>query len=174
LIKETVTMDHRAFSLCIAGVLSAAGAACGSSNTTAPAAGGHAGTYAATYSGTYAITSPPGLPGGSNTASGTIVITDLPGGGVAATFQIPPNPASGEIDFALSGETGNATSPATGGMCFVGQVNGNTQSNCCTACSIAFDGNMFTQPNAGTFTGTTPSGSAYSGTYTGTWVGTKE
>ncbi len=166
-------MERRALSSCIVCILSAT-AGCGSSSTASTSSGGHAGTYSATYSGTYTITSPSGLPAGSNTAAGTIVITDLAGGGVAATFQIPPNPPSGQIDFALAGETGNATSPATGGMCFVGQINGNTQSNCCTSCSITFNGNTFTQPNSGTFTGTTAAGVAYSGTYSGTWLGTKE
>ncbi len=143
---------------------------CGSSSSSTD----HAGVYSATYSGTYTITSPAGTPGGSNTASATITITDLAGGGVAATFQVPPNAPSGAIDFAPSGDTWLATAPATGGMCFVGQVNGNTQTNCCTQCSISFSGNTLNQPNAGTFTGTTAAGAPYSGTYSGTWVGTKE
>jgi hypothetical protein len=42
-------------------------------------------------------------------------------------------------------------------------------------CSITFMGtNSFTQPNAGTFTGTTSTGVAYAGTYSGTWTGTKQ
>jgi hypothetical protein len=144
---------------------------CGSSNSSST---DHAGVYSATYSGTYTVTSPPGTPNVPNTASGTITISDIAGGGVAATFQIPPNPVSGAIDFAPSGDAWLATAPATGGMCFVGVVDGNTQTNCCTQCSLSFAGNTFTQPNAGTFSGTTAQGVAYSGTYSGTWVGTKE
>jgi hypothetical protein len=98
----------------------------------------------------------------------------LGNGEVGASFQLPPNPPSGAIAFALMGNSGMAVGAATGGKCFVGQVNGNTQSNCCTSCSITFSGNTFVQPNAGTFTGTTAAGAAYSGTYSGTWSGTKQ
>jgi hypothetical protein len=166
-------MIRRAFPLgvglaCIASLLS-----CGSSGSSSSSTD-HAGVYSATYSGTYSVTSPAGTPGGSNTASGTITISDLTGGAVAATFQIPPNPVSGAIDFAPSGSTWIATAPATGGMCFVGQVGTDTQTNCCTQCSISFAGDTFTQPNAGTFTGTTAQGVTYSGTYSGTWVGTRQ
>jgi hypothetical protein len=171
-------MRVRVLSLGVAGVaLLASG--CGSSSSGAPNPGGpaavdFAGVYTATYSGTYEITSPAGLPGGSNTANGTITVTDLSTGQVGISFQIPPNPASGAIDFALTGDTGMALGAATGGMCFVGQVAGNTQSNCCTTCSITFSGDTFTQPNAGTFSGTTAAGVPYSGTYSGTWTGTKQ
>lgn len=165
-------MAFRTLSLCIGGVASAA-LSCGSSSS---GTGGSdlAGTYTATYSGTYVVTSPAGVPGGSNTANGVITITDLPGGQVGASFQLPPNPASGAIVFQLTGLSGKAIGAATGGMCFEGQVNGNTQSNCCTSCSIMFSGSTFVQPNSGTFTGTTSAGAAYSGTYSGTWTGTKQ
>jgi hypothetical protein len=133
-----------------------------------------AGVYAATYSGTYAVTTPAGGPSGANTATATITITNLASGDVGASFQLPGNPASGAIAFTMNGDTGMAQGAATGDMCFVGQVNGNTQSNCCSSCSITFDGTMVTQPNSGTFSGVTSTGAAYSGTYTGTWTGTKQ
>jgi hypothetical protein len=156
-------------SICLA--LAVAG--CGSSSTTTT---DYAGVYAAMYSGTYAVT---GGPSGTNTSSATITISDLTGGEVRATFQLPPNPPSGVIDFALMGSMGTAVGSAaagsaTGGKCFSGIVNGNMQTNCCTACSITFTGKTFTQPNQGTFTGTTAAGVAYSGTYSGVWSGTKE
>jgi hypothetical protein len=165
-------MGLRALPSCIACVASVA-VSCGgsSSSTTKP---DYAGAYAATYSGSYTVTSPPGVPGGSNTASATITITDLANGDVGASFQVPPNPPSGAITFALTGNSGTAVTAAKGDMCFVGQINGNTQSNCCTSCSITFTGNTFVQPNAGTFTGTTAAGVPYTGTYSGTWSGTKK
>lgn len=149
-------------------------ASCGSSASSGTQSD-FAGTYGATYSGTYVVDSPAGTPGGSDTLTGTIVVTDLANGQVGLSFQIDPNPPSGVIDFALSGDTGMAVGAATGGQCFVGQVNGNSQTSCCTQCSITFSGNgTFNQPNAGTFTGVTSAGVAYSGTYSGTWVGTKQ
>jgi hypothetical protein len=169
-------MNLRALSSCIA-VLASAALSCGSSSSSgggSPSTADFAGVYTAMYSGTYEITSPAGLGGGPNSSSGTITVTDLSNGQVGLSFQIPPNPASGAIDFTLTGDTGTAGGAATGGMCFVGQVDGNTQANCCTSCSVTFNGNMFTQPNSGTFTGTTAAGVAYSGTYSGTWVGTKQ
>jgi hypothetical protein len=149
---------------------------CGGSSsptTGAPApTGSYAGTYDATYSGTYVVTSPPNRPGGTSTASATITITDLPSGQLQAVWQIPPNPPSGLVDFNVDGNKGTAT--GTGGMCFTGKLdNGDTQTNCCTSCSITFSTNAFIQPNAGTFTGTTALGIPYSGTYSGTWTGTK-
>jgi hypothetical protein len=144
---------------------------CGSSSS--KTASSFAGIYTATYSGTYTVTSPASVPAGSNTATATITITDLPNGEVGASFQLPPNPASGAIAFALMGNSGMATGPATGGMCFVGLIDGNTQTNCCTSCSIAFSGTTLVQPNAGTFTRTTAAG-MYTGTYNGLWSGTKQ
>jgi hypothetical protein len=170
-------MAFRRLPSCIACVASVAVSAmsCGSSSSSSnKPPSGFAGVYGATYAGTYTVTSPAGVPGGSNTATATVTITDQPNGDVGISFQIPPNPASGAIDFALMGNSGMAVGAATGGMCFVGQLNGNTQSNCCTSCSIAFSGSSFTQPNAGTFTGTTATGTPYSGTYTGSWSGTKQ
>jgi hypothetical protein len=147
----------------------------GSSGTgagTGPAAM-YAGVYNARYAGTYVVTSPAGLPGGSNTDTGTVTITALSADAVHAVWQIPPNPPSGAADFTLNGAQG--TAEASGGMCFNGKLtNGDTQTNCCTACSISFSGNTFVQPNAGTFTGTTALGVAYAGTYSGQWTGTKQ
>jgi hypothetical protein len=165
-------MALRAFPLCIACVASGA-LGCGSSGSGTDVAN-FAGVYTATYSGTYNVEMP-SVVMGMNTSTATITVTDLADGQIGLTFQVPPNPQSGVIKFALTGTTGKAVGPATGGECFMGQVNGNTQSNCCTDCSITFMGNnMFTQPNAGTFTGTTSAGQAYSGTYSGTWTGTKK
>jgi hypothetical protein len=163
----------------IAGLVSAAAFGCGGSSSSGGGGGGtstsdFAGVYMATYSGTYVVTSPAGTPGGNNTSAGTITVTDLANGEIGIGFTIAPNPESGLIDFTLMGNSGTATGPATGGSCFVGQVDGNTQSNCCTSCSITFSGNMLTQPNSGTFTGTTAAGEPYSGTYSGTWIGTKQ
>jgi hypothetical protein len=53
-------------------------------------------------------------------------------------------------------------------------VNGNTQTNCCTDCTVSFSGGTMTQPNTGHYTGVTPAGVPYAGTYTGTWVGTRQ
>ncbi|HSY23625.1 MAG TPA: hypothetical protein VK841_15970, partial [Polyangiaceae bacterium] len=68
----------------------------------------------------------------------------------------------------------STTGTGIGGSCFTGIVNGNTQTNCCTDCTVSFTANGFTQPNSGTYTGTTPEGVAYAGTYTGVWTGTRE
>jgi hypothetical protein len=132
-----------------------------------------AGVYSATYSGTYVVTSPPGQPGGNSTSSATMTITDLASNEIQVDWQVPPNPPSGRADFDLTGDTGTTT--GTGGMCFTGKLaNGDTQTNCCTMCSITFtSADTFVQPNAGTFTGTTALGVAYSGTYSGTWTGAK-
>jgi hypothetical protein len=165
-------MALRAFPLCIACVASGA-LSCGSSSSGLDVAS-LVGVYSATYSGTYNVQMP-AVAMGMNTSTATITVSDLSNGQIGLTFQVPPNPQSGVIRFALTGLTGELLSPATGGECFKGQVSTNTQSNCCTACSIMFTGNnMFTQPNAGTFTGTTSAGQAYSGTYSGTWTGTKK
>jgi hypothetical protein len=169
----------------IAGLMSGAAFGCGGSSSSGGGGGSgssgggastsdFAGVYTATYSGTYVVTSPAGTPGGSNTSSGTITVTNLANGQIGIAFTIPPNPESGVIDFALMGNSGTATGPATGGSCFAGDVDGNTQSNCCTSCSIVFSGDTLTQPNSGTFTGTTAAGDPYSGTYSGTWTGTKQ
>jgi hypothetical protein len=133
-----------------------------------------AGVYSATYTGSYTATSAAGTTSGTNTATATITITDLGGGRIQALWQLPPNPPSGTIDFAMTGEDGAATGIPTGGACFQGVLeNGNTQTNCCTAGSIAFTGTTFTQPNSGTMTGVTAAGVSYTGTYDGTWVAQK-
>jgi hypothetical protein len=150
-------------------------AGCGSSSSggSAPATSGFAGVYNATFTGTYVISSPAGQPGGSDMDTATITVTQPSADEVDLSWQVPPNPPSGMADFTLTGDTG--TVKATGGMCFTGKIsNGDTQTNCCTACSITFSGNTFVQPNAGTFTGTTVAGDAYAGTYTGQWNGTKQ
>jgi hypothetical protein len=138
------------------------------------AAAAYVGVYNATYSGTYVVTSPSNLPGGTSTDSATMTLTELSSGELEVSWDIPPNPPSGVANFDLTGNTGTAT--GTGGMCFTGKLsNGDTQTNCCTTCSITFMGtNSFTQPNAGTFTGTTVANVAYAGTYSGTWTGTKQ
>jgi hypothetical protein len=151
-----------------------AAVSCGGGSGSTGASATYAGTYSATYAGTYAVTSPPGQPGGTSTDTGTITITALSADTVQAAWQIPPNPPSGIADFTLSGNHG--TADATGGMCFVGKLaNGDTQTNCCTACTITFTtSTTFVQPNSGTFTGTTAAGVAYAGTYSGQWNGTKQ
>jgi hypothetical protein len=150
-------------------------AGCGSSGSISSSGGGFAGTYSATYSGTYVVSSPADVPNGNATSMATITITELSDAEVHASWQVPPNPASGTIDFALSGSKGTATGKQTGGSCFTGTIsNGNTQTNCCTSCTITFSGDGFVQPNSGTFTGVTTDGVNYSGTYSGTWIGTKE
>lgn len=158
----------------VAGSVALSTAACGSSGGTS--GGSYAGVYSATYSGTYAVSSPASVPNGSNTDTATITITQLSATEVQAVWQLPGDAMSGSIDFALSsGGTGNSVGIPTGGSCFTGVVgsNGNTQTNCCTSCSITFSGDGFVQPNTGTFTGVTTAGVDYSGTYSGTWVGTK-
>jgi hypothetical protein len=146
-----------------------------SSGTGTSTAGSFAGVYSATYSGTYVVSSPAGQPNGDATSAATITIKELSDTEVRASWQVPPNPTSGTIDFALKGSKGTATGKQTGGTCFTGTIgNGNTQTNCCTKCTITFSEDGFVQPNAGTFTGVTPAGDAYSGTYSGTWIGTKQ
>jgi hypothetical protein len=170
----------------VLGVVAAlAGAGCGSTSKggsgdmtdlDASAVSMFAGTFNGTYSGTYVITTPAGQPGGSNTESATVTTTVLANGELQMTWQLANEPPSGVIDFVLQGDVGMAVGAQTGGMCFMGTLsNGNTQTNCCTTCSLTFSGNdSFTQPNMGTFTGTTAQGDPYSGTYTGAWTGTRQ
>jgi hypothetical protein len=142
-----------------------------STSTTTP---DFAGVYNATYVGTYVVTSPLDIAGGSATSTATMTITDLSSDEIQVDWTIPPNPPSGQADFDLTGNTGTDT--GTGGMCFTGKLgNGDTQTNCCTTCSITFTtAGRFVQPNAGKFTGITAGGVAYAGTYSGTWTGSKQ
>jgi hypothetical protein len=176
--RFNVAMIRMAAALVVAGI-GVFGAGCGGASggendhaSGAPSAeGSMAGVYSATYTGSYTATSQSGTVNGTNTATATITVTDLGDGQIQAVWEVAPNPPSGSIDFAMSGEDGMAIGSPTGGSCFKGVVdNGNTQTNCCTACSIAFSGNTFTQPNTGTMTGVTPAGESYSGTYSGQWV----
>jgi hypothetical protein len=144
-------------------------------SVTPSAEGSMAGVYSATYSGSYTATSQSGTLNGTNTATATITVTDLGAGQIQAVWQLGANPPSGTIDFAMTGEDGTAVGTPTGGACFHGLLdNGNTQTNCCTSCAIAFSGTTFTQPNTGTMTGVTPAGVSYSGTYTGQWVAQRQ
>jgi hypothetical protein len=134
-----------------------------------------AGVYSATYSGSYTATSSLGSQSGTNTATATITVTELGGGKLQAFWQVGSNPPNGTIDFAMSGEDGTAVGVPVGGLCFEGLLdNGNTQTNCCTSCSIAFSGSMFSQPNSGTMLGVTAAGASYTGTYDGQWVAQKQ
>ena len=82
---------------------------------------------------------------------------------------------SGSIVFHYTGSTGTAiAATGVGGNCFSGVLNGNTQTNCCQVCTVTFSGTTFSQPNAGTYSGTTSGGVAYAGTYTGTWSGQRQ
>jgi hypothetical protein len=163
----------RKLAFAIAAILALSCGGSSGSNGAGGSVAAYIGVYNATYSGTYAVTSPPGLAGGTSTDSGTMTLTELSSGELQVSWDIPPNPPSGIANFNLTGNTGTAT--GSGGMCFTGKLgNGDTQTNCCTACSITFTGtDSFTQPNAGTFTGTTLAGVAYAGTYSGVWTGTK-
>ena len=140
------------------------------------------GTYAATFTGTYQNTSPNTDTGTTNTTA-TITVTDVSSSEIELSWQIAPNPPSGTAVFLLTGDTGTlADAGATvlsaeagtiaGGSCFTGVLNGNTQTNCCTSCTVSFSGNTFTQPNSGTYAGKTSAGIPYTGTYAGTWTGT--
>ncbi len=162
---------------------------CTSSTTgSAPGAGdsgaaSFAGTYSATFTGTYQNTSP-------NTASGTvsdtatIVVTNVSASEVELAWQVQGNPPSGTAEFLMSGDNGtlvDAGAPVAsgagaivGGSCFVGTVNGNSQKNCCTSCTVSFDGTTMTQPNAGIYAGVNAQGIAYTGTYAGTWTATRQ
>jgi hypothetical protein len=131
------------------------------------------GVYAATYSGTYTVNSALGSQSGSNTATATIAVTDLGNGQIKAVWQLGSN-TSGSIDFAMMGEDGTATGVPTGGSCFQGLIDGDNQTNCCTACSIAFSGTDFTQPNSGTMSGVSADGVPFTGTYSGQWVAQKQ
>jgi hypothetical protein len=146
----------------------------GSSSGAASSEASMAGVYSATYTGSYTVTSASGTMSGTNTGTATITVSDLGNGEIQASWQVAPNPPSGVIDFAMTGENGATTGIPTGGACFMGLLgDGNTQTNCCTSGSIAFSGATFTQPNSGTLTGVTAAGESYSGTYTGQWVAEK-
>ena len=156
-------------------------AACSSSTTGTSNPTSFAGIYNATFTGTYQNTYP-NTESGTATSSATITVTNLSASEVELSWQVPPNPQSGTAIFLMSGATGalvDAGAPVVsedagtivGGSCFTGLINGNTQTNCCTSCTVSFSGNTFTQPNAGTYAGTIQ-GIPYTGTYSGTWTGT--
>jgi hypothetical protein len=162
--------------------------ACTSSGNSGPgtaaedAGGGFAGTYNATFTGTYQNTSP-NTESGTSSQSATITVKNVTPTEVELSWDVAPSPPSGTAVFVMSGSTGilldagvvaNAADAGVdvSGSCFTGTIDGNTQTNCCTACTITFSGNTFTQPNAGNYAGTTPQGVAYRGTYSGTWTGT--
>ena len=147
--------------------------------------GGFAGTYTASFTGTYQNTSP-NTESGMSTSSGTITVTALSAQEVELSWQVAPNPPSGDALFLLSGSSGtladagsnapveDAGGVAVNGSCFTGLVNGNTQTSCCTVCSVSFSGDTLTQPNSGYYVGTTAAGVAYRGTYVGQWTGTRQ
>jgi hypothetical protein len=150
---------------------------CGSSSSSGT---GFAGSYNATFTGTYQNTSPNTASGAAPPSPATIAVTNVSATEVELSWQIAPNAPSGTVLFLMSGSSGtlvdagapasvgDAGGTAVGGSCFTGVVNGNTQTNCCTSCTISFSGNTLTQPNSGYYTGTTPQGAAYTGTWTGT------
>jgi hypothetical protein len=156
---------------------------CGSSSSSGNTS--FAGSYNATFTGNYQNTSP-NTASGPATATATIAVTNVSATEVELSWQVAPNPPSGTVLFLMSGSSGtlaDAGAPASvgdaggtgvGGSCFTGVVNGNTQTNCCTNCTISFSGNTLTQPNSGYYSGTTPQGIAYTGTYTGIWTGTRQ
>jgi hypothetical protein len=159
----------------------------GGPGTTGEDAGpGFAGVYNATFTGTYQNTSPntsPNTESGTSSDTATITVKNVTPTEIELSWDVAPNPPSGTAVFVMSGSTGvlldagvvaNASDAGidVAGSCRTDVINGNTQTNCCTACSISFSGNTFTQPNAGNYAGTTPQGVAYKGTYTGTWTGT--
>jgi hypothetical protein len=161
------------------------GGASSSSGSSSSGSPDFAGTYSATFSGTFQNTSPNTLSGPSSSVA-TITVTNVSATVIELSWQVAPNPPSGTAFFLMSGSSGTLTDAgapavsadaggtAVGGSCFTGLVNGNTQTNCCTDCTVSFSGNTLTQPNAGDYNGTTPQGIAYTGTYTGTWVGTRQ
>jgi hypothetical protein len=141
------------------------------------------GVYTATFTGTYQNTSPD-TASGTTMSTATITVTSPTASEVELSWQVPPNPPSGDTIFLLDGAQGtladtgaaataqDAGGVIVGGACFTGIVNGNMQTNCCRSCTIAFSGNTFTQPNSGVYSGTNAKGIAYTGTYSGTWTGT--
>jgi hypothetical protein len=140
---------------------------------------GFAGVYNATFTGNFQNTSP-NTDSGTTTSTATITVTNVTASEVELSWQVSPNPPSGSAVFQMTGSTGtlddSSTSVADAGenACFTGDVSGNTQTNCCTACTVSFSGNTFSQPNSGHYVGTTPEGVAYAGTYSGTWTGTRQ
>jgi hypothetical protein len=160
-------------------------AACGSSGGSGPpeSASTFAGRYNATFTGTFQNTSP-NDDSGTSTSTAVITVTNVSATEVELSWQVPPNPPSGTAFFQMTGsagtllhsdaDAGGTTGTAVTGSCFTGIVNGNTQTNCCTDCTVSFTTNGFTQPNSGTYTGTTPAGVAYTGVYAGTWIGTRQ
>jgi hypothetical protein len=162
--------------------------ACTSSDNSGPgtsaddAGPGFTGTYNATFTGTYQNTSP-NTESGTSSSTATITVKSVAPSEIELSWDVPPSPPSGTAVFVMSASSGtlldagvvaNAADAGVdvSGSCFTGTIDGNTQTNCCTACTISFSGNTFTQPNAGNYAGTTPQGVAYRGTYTGTWSGT--
>jgi hypothetical protein len=166
-------------------VLVGCGSNSSNSNDSGSGSSDFAGAYNATFTGTYQNTSPNNQ-SGSSTSSATITVTDVSASEVQLSWQVPPNPPSGTVLFLMSGSNGtlvdagaptsagDAGGTAVGGSCFTGIVNGNTQTNCCTNCTVSFSGKTITQPNAGDYSGTTSQGVPYTGTYTGTWTGTRQ
>jgi hypothetical protein len=158
---------------------------CGSSSSSGDNSG-FAGTYNATFTSTYQNTFPNTASGISPPLTATIIVTNVSAAEVELSWQVAPNPPSGTVLFVMSGSSGtladagapasfdDAGGTAVGGSCFTGVVNGNTQTNCCTNCTVSFSANVLTQPNTGIYSGTTPEGVAYTGTYTGTWTGTRQ
>ncbi len=162
-----------------------AAAGCGSSTTTTSGVtlDSLAGTYAAQYTGTYQNSSP-NADMGTTTSSATITVTKVSANELQLSWQVPPNPPSGTAVFVMSGSSGalaDAGTPmfthggtAVGGTCFMGVINGNQQTNCCTDCTVSFSGNTMTQPNTGVYEGVTPQNVTYQGNYSGTWTGTRQ
>ncbi|HEY2518282.1 MAG TPA: hypothetical protein VGI39_45750 [Polyangiaceae bacterium] len=120
---------------------------------------------------------------GTTTSAATITVTNVSASEIELVWQVPPNAPSGSAYFQMTGTTGtladagapaSAGGVASGGSCFQGTVNGNTQTNCCATCTISFDGTSMNQPNAGTYTGVTAVGVPYTGTYSGVWTGTRK
>jgi hypothetical protein len=132
------------------------------------------GRYQATWSSVATFSSPAGTPPVSGSLSGVITVTALDDADVLMAWQVEGNAPSGTITFAVTGDHAIAVGSATGGSCWVGQLpNGSSQTSCATTASASIEGNTLTQPQTGTFTGTTAQGIAYSGTYGGTWTGTR-
>jgi serine/threonine protein kinase len=94
---------------------------------------------------------------------------------VLMSWQVGANPPSGTITFAVHGDARHASGIVVAGTCWTGRLtNGNLQTTCGDGnASAQLDGDTLTQAQSGTLRGTTPDGSAYSGSYRGVWTATR-
>jgi hypothetical protein len=128
------------------------------------------GNYSCTYAGTYTLTGS-AVPQ-SNTDSGSAVFsagttTDLQESGLITGTALGPCNET----YDLTSATTAVFSPPQQ-SCHFTQTNGNDQTNTDTA-TLTLTSTGLSDAVNGTFVGTTPAGTAYSGSFSGTWTCTR-